>query len=294
MQLIKVNNASSFQEMDLSDPNSGGATRHHIVQSVENSLERLKTSYIDLLYVHVYDYGTCIEETLRAMTDVVKSGKVNYTGASNFTGWQVSTFSQTIIKHVLNASYFKLQKALDTSKYLKLEKFCCVQMQYNLICRDVEFDTSEVCKFENISLLPWSPLKGGYLSGKIDRNSSGAPEGSRIHATINPVQSHPTFEQFNNERTWAIIDTCREIGSRHGGKTVPQVALRWLMQKSVVPSVVFGAKTVEQLEENLGAVEFQLSEEEMMMLDEVSKQNPPVVQEQIYRMNNLRFLKALT
>lgn len=188
---------------------------------------------------------------------------------------------------------FQLQKAADASKYLNLEKFCCAQLQYNLLCRDVEVDSMEVCKWENISLLPWSPLKGGYLAGKLDRKSTGAPEGTRIHATKNPVQSHPTFEQFDNERTWAIIDTCKAIADKRGnGTTVAQVAIRWLLQRSTVSSVVLGAKTMEQLDDNLRSAELNLDEDEMAALDKASVQPIPVVHEQVIRMNASRLVKA--
>ena len=155
-----------------------------------------------------------------------------YIGASNFSGWQ-------------------LQKAMDLSSKLGLERFCCIQSQYNLLVREIAWEVGEVCKFEKVGLLPWSPLKGGYLSGKITRTSNGAPEGTRVHFVSNsktfpPGQAFPSFDQWNNDQTWKIIDTCEKLAKKHNA-TVAQVAIRWLVQKEIVPSVVIGARTMEQL-----------------------------------------------
>ncbi len=252
------------------DPNSRGLSRHHIMTNVEESLARLQTSYIDLLYVHVWDHGTPIEETLRALTDLVRSGKVRYLGASNFAGWQI-------------------QKASDVSQYRNLERFCCLQNHYNLLVRDNEWEVNEVCANEGIALLPWSPLKGGFLSGVI--SPSGAPEGTRVHhvttKNLPSMQSHPHFPEFDNDRTWRIIDECKAIGKEIGA-TVPQVAIAWLLHKSIVPSVVIGAKTLEQLEENMAAGKVKLSEKQMKRLDEVSDVPLPYPYEQIERLNKRR------
>ncbi len=164
-------------------------------------------------------------------------------------------------------------------------------MQYNLLCRDVEFDSVDVCDIEGVGFLPWSPLKGGFLTGKISRIEGKAPEGSRIAAAtrIGSLQSpsHPSFDHLNDDRTWKIIDLCREIAEKRG-KSCAQVALRWLMQKPFVTSVVFGAKNLEQLDDNLGAIDFELTDEEMKALDEISEQKAPAGVEMIRRLNQHR------
>ncbi|XP_059085590.1 1-deoxyxylulose-5-phosphate synthase YajO-like [Tigriopus californicus] len=260
------------QAMRDDDPNCAGLSRHHIITNVEESLERLQTSYIDLLYVHVWDHGTPIQETLSALSDLVRCGKVHYIGASNFTGWQILTAS-------------------ETSKSLGLEKFCCLQQQYNLIVREIEWEVTEACSMTGMGLIPWSPLKGGWLSGKIHRGSQGAPTGSRVafaQETGKANQSGPDFDSLAAQpRVWNILDQLKKTAASHG-KTVAQVAIRWLLQRPNVPSVVIGAKTLGQLQDNLGAVSFQLSLEEMKSLDEASALPAPYPYEMIQRLNTKR------
>ena len=240
-------------------PNDLGLSRSHILAAVEDSLRRLQTPYIDLYQVHVWDAGTPLEETLRALDDLVRSGKVRYTGWSNLTGWQVV-------------------KVVAESKRLGLAPPVSLQEQYSLLCRSTEWEVAEACASEGLALLPWSPLKGGWLSGKMTREAP--PEGSRVavqEAKGAAMQSHPTFSQFaGQEKVWALLEGLAKVaGEVGGGATVAQVAIRWLLQKPNVPAVVIGAKTVAQLQDNLGALRFALTGPQVAALDALSAEAPP-------------------
>ena len=249
-------------------PNDVGRSRAHVLKAVADSLERLQTDYIDLLQPHAWDAGTPVEETVRALDDLVRAGKVRYWGWSNLTGWQT-------------------QLIVDTCRRLGVSPPASLQQQYSLLCRQVEWEVVEVCARENVAFLPWSPLKGGWLSGKVDR-STGCPEGTRIawaEATGVSLQSGPGFSVFkDDEKAWAIIDGLRAV-ARELGATVPQVAIRWLLQKRVVTAVVIGAKSVAQLEDNLGAAEIALSDAQVAALDALSHVPAPYPYEMLGRMN---------
>ncbi|XP_048257705.1 1-deoxyxylulose-5-phosphate synthase YajO-like [Haliotis rufescens] len=230
-------------------PYGVGLSRRHIVQSIKNSLERLQTDYVDLYQMHKWDDGTPIEETLRTFDDLVRCGKVRYVGASNVLGWQ-------------------LQKIACTTEKLGMNPFISLQQQYSLVCRESEFEPFQVCKTEGLGVLPWSPLKGGLLSGKYTRESP--PTTGRLGwRREKDAGSWNTVQE--NDQMWAIMDAVRDIANTHG-KSMAQVSLRWLLQKDVVPSVIIGATTLSQLDDNLGAASgWTLSSEEMARLDEVSE-----------------------
>ncbi|XP_066274333.1 1-deoxyxylulose-5-phosphate synthase YajO-like isoform X3 [Branchiostoma lanceolatum] len=238
--------------------NRVGLSRHHIMQSIDDSLRRLRTDYVDLYQIHMWDKAVPIEETLSALNDLVRAGKVRYLGASNVTGWQ-------------------LQKIVDLSKSMGLNKWISLQAECNLLCRGIEWELTDVCREEGIGIIPWSPLKGGLLTGKFERECD-APEGTRIsHATktrkIN--EAAPDFEKVKkDDKTWDILNVMKKVAEAQG-KTPAQVAIRWLLQKDVVSSVIIGAKTVQQLEDNMGAsTGWEITEEQIAELDTVSQMDP--------------------
>jgi aryl-alcohol dehydrogenase-like predicted oxidoreductase len=230
--------------------NDLGLSRKHIVASVHASLERLQTDYLDLLQVHCWDRGTPLAETLTTLNDLVRQGVVRYIGASNFSGWQ-------------------LQKALDTSRELGLEAFVSLQPQYNLLCRSTEWELIELCLEEGLGVLPWSPLRGGWLSGKFKRGMEKPPEDSRIAIAAENGWSE-SWENYNNDHTWNVLDALHAV-AEETGKHPAQVAVRWLLQRPGVTSPIVGARTMGQLETNLAVVDWELSEAHMNTLNEVSK-----------------------
>ncbi len=229
-------------------PNDVGLSRKHIVDSCNGSLKRLGTDYIDLYQVHSFDPRTPLEETLRALDDLVRDGKVRYIGVSNFTGWQ-------------------LMKALSISEKQNLEKFVTLQALYSLIARDLENELVPLCLDQKLGILPWSPLGGGFLTGKY-RRGKARPAGAR--------RTDPTnqFLQFDEEKGFDIVDELEKIAANHQA-TVTQAALNYLLRKPAVTSVIIGAKTKEQLADNLKATDWEMTSEEVARLDELSK--PPRV-----------------
>ncbi|KAK7095025.1 hypothetical protein V1264_006489 [Littorina saxatilis] len=257
--------------MDMSNPNAAGLGRRHIIESVEQSLKRLKTDYIDLLQTHIWDDAVPLEETLTTLNDLVRSGKVRYVGASNVTGWQ-------------------LQKIVDLNKQLGFNPYISLQQQYSLVCRESELEPFQVCKLDGMGVLPWSPLKGGFLTGKVKREEK--PKEGRLgwstqSGSIN-MQSAPSWAALNKDSNWTTLDTVEKI-AKAKGKSVAQVSLRWLLQKSVVSSVIIGATKMHQLDDNMGAASgWTLTEDEMKQLDEASKPEIPYPYEMIWRMNATR------
>jgi aryl-alcohol dehydrogenase-like predicted oxidoreductase len=239
-------------------PNDLGLSRAHIMQAVEDSLARLQTPYIDLYQCHLWDAGTPVEETLRALDDLVRAGKVRYTGWSNVSGWQ-------------------MMKVLAVSAAAGYTPPVSLQVQYSLLCRSTEWELTEVCEREGVGLMPWSGLKGGWLTGKMVRGV-GAPAGTRvaaIEATGKPMQSHPSFTQFaEDESVWGVLEGLGDI-AKELGSTIPAVALRWLLQKPSVPSLVIGCRTMEQLESNLQACAVALTPAHMARLDALSAKPAP-------------------
>ncbi len=235
-------------------PNDVGLSRKHILASVEASLRRLDTNYIDLLQVHAWDPGTPLAETLRTLNGLVQSGKVRYIGASNFAGWQ-------------------LQKAIDLSRQHGWEPFSSLQPLYNMLDRSVEWELAPVCQNEGLGIIPWSPLRGGWLTGKYRRGMSGPPENTRVAKAESEGWSE-SWSAYDNERTWTILDALFAIAEELE-KAPAQVALRWLSQRPGVTAPIVGARTMAHLESNLGAAGWQLSEEHMARLTAVSEPTKP-------------------
>ena len=225
--------------------NDVGASRGHIMDAVDASLQRLQTDYIDLYQIHGADSITPVEETLRALDTLVSQGKVRYIGCSNWYGWQ-------------------LMKALGISAQKNLAKLDTLQAYYSIASRDLEREIVPLLKDQQTGLLVWSPLAGGLLSGKYSRENQ-KPEDSRRSAFDFPL--------VDKDRTWRILDILRPIAESHG-TSVATVALAWVLAKPFVTSVIIGAKRLDQLQQNLSAAELQLTEEQMKQLDEVSTLPP--------------------
>lgn len=221
-------------------PNDVGLSRLHIMRAVEDSLERLGTDWIDLYQIHRADPLTDIEDTLRALDDLVRQGKVRYIGCSNLPAWQ-------------------LMKALGISKAEGLERFRCTQSYYSLVGRELERDTIPLVEDQGLGLLVWSPLAGGFLSGKFRRNQTG--EGRRKTFDFPPV---------DKEKGYEVVDALVRVAERHDASAA-RVALAWVLAKPAVTSVIVGARDLRQLDDDLAAVDLQLTAEDLAELDEVSK-----------------------
>lgn len=223
-------------------PNDSGLTRKHIIQQADASLKRMQLDYIDLYQIHSFDPLTPFEETLSALDDLVKVGKVRYIGASNMAAWQ-------------------LMKALDYSKYHHLSKFVSLQAYYTIAGRDLERELVPLLKDQKVGLMVWSPLAGGLLSGKYNRKEEKLEGGRRANFDFPPV---------NKDRAFDIVDAL-QIMAEHKGATVAQLALAWLLHQQVVTSVIIGANKIEQLEDNLKSIDVTFTSEELKQLDEISK-----------------------
>ena len=225
--------------------NDVGASRGHIMDAVEASLRRLQTDHIDLYQIHGNDTVTPVEETLRALDALVTQGKVRYIGCSNWQAW-------------------KIAKALGISQFKNLARFDTLQAYYSIAGRDLERDIIPLLQAEKTGLLVWSPLAGGLLSGKFSRENQ-KPEGSR--------RSEFDFPVVDKERAWRTLDAMAPIAKAHGCSSA-RISLAWLLTKSVVTSVIIGAKRLDQLEDNIAAVDLQLTADEIKQLDEVSTLPP--------------------
>ncbi len=243
-------------------PNDVGLSRKHILSAVEASLRRLGTDYIDLYQVHMWDPGTPLEETLGALNQLVESGKVRYLGASNYAGWQ-------------------LQKAIDISCQNGWEAFACLQPLYNLLDRSIEWELLPVCEAEGVGVIPWSPLRGGWLSGKYRRGMTAPPLDTRIAVAEKHGWSE-AWGAYANEHTWQVIDALLAVAGE-AEKSPAQVALNWLLQKPAVAAPILGARTLAHLEDNLGATGWALSNEHMERLEQASAQPWPYPYEGITR-----------
>lgn len=266
-KLVVMTKCRGAVDPSTAGPNDIGLSRLHILQACEDSLARLQTPYIDVLQAHVWDDGTPVEEQVRAFAHLIDTGKIRYYGYSNTTGWQ-------------------LQKLVDTADRLGLPRPIALQQQYSLLCRQVEWEVTPVCEREGVGFLPWSPLKGGWLSGKITRES-GIPANSRIawaEATGSGMQSHPGYSKFkDDEKVWGLIDALQAT-AQEASCTVAQVAIRWLLQKKAVSSVVIGAKSVKQLADNIQAAKVRLPDAAMAKLDEASALPVPYPYEMVNRL----------
>jgi aryl-alcohol dehydrogenase-like predicted oxidoreductase len=225
--------------------NDIGASRGHIMDAVEASLRRLQTDYIDLYQIHANDAITPVEETLRALDTLVQQGKVRYSGSSNWHAW-------------------KIAKALGISENKNLARFDTLQAYYSIAGRDLERDIVPLLEAEHLGLLVWSPLAGGLLSGKFSRENQ-KPSDSR--------RTEFDFPIADKERTWKILDVIAPIAKAHQCSAA-RVSLAWLLAKPVVTSVIIGAKRLDQLTDNLAAVDFKLTADEMQRLDAVSELPP--------------------
>ena len=233
-----------------SGPNDIGLSRKHIFAAVRESLRRMGTDYVDLYQVHAWDPATPLEETLGALNDLVRDGLVRYIGASNFRGWQ-------------------LQKALDLSRLHGWDAFCCLQPQYNLLARATEYELIPLCLAEGLGVIPWSPLRGGWLSGRYTRGMKPPTESSRV-GMAEKMGWGESWSRYNNEHTWRVIDELAAV-SRDTGKSLAQTALRWLMQKPGVTAPILGARALSQLTDTLGSSEWKLSDDHMRRLDAASE-----------------------
>lgn len=233
--------------------NEVGLSRKHILDSVHASLRRLKTDYIDLYQVHAWDSATPLEETLSTLDGLVKAGKVRYIGASNYTAWQ-------------------LQKAIDISGFRGWEPFICLQPLYNLLDRELEWELVPVCLNEGVGIIPWSPLRGGWLGGRYRRGMQAPPEGSRVDDASKYNWSE-SWDKYATERTWTVLDRLFDVAAQ-SGKEPAQVALRWLMQKPGVTAPIIGVRSMRHLESNLGAAGWALTAEQMASLDAASEKEP--------------------
>jgi aryl-alcohol dehydrogenase-like predicted oxidoreductase len=233
-----------------SGANDLGLSRKHILSSVESSLRRLQTDYIDLYQVHCWDEKTPLEETLSTLNDLVRKGVVRYLGASNFGGWQ-------------------LQRAIDASRENSWEGFVCLQPQYNLLCRSTEWELIPLSVREGLGVIPWSPLRGGWLSGKFKRGMTAPPEGSRIELAEKKDWGEK-WSAYNREETWRALDALHEVASSVE-RSPAQVAINWLLQKPGVTAPIIGARRIQQLENNLNSTGWSLSPDQVAKLDEASE-----------------------
>ncbi|MEE8593935.1 MAG: aldo/keto reductase [Candidatus Bipolaricaulota bacterium] len=239
--------------------NDHGLSRKHLLSAIDDSLTRLETDYIDLYYVHSQDATTPLEETLDTLNDLVHSGKIRYFGASNFMSSE-------------------LQRALCVSHTHHWNRFSCLQPEYNLLVRSTEWELLPLCRREGLGVVCYAPLAGGWLTGKYRRDEALPPESRAARGDC--WDDLP--EQRANDRAWAVIDALREVAKTRG-KTPAQVALNWLQLQSGVTAPIVGARTVEQLEENLGALGWQLSGDELEHLDAASRMSLPYPYDYIAR-----------
>lgn len=227
--------------------NNVGSSRHHLIQSCEASLRRLKTDYIDIYTMHGFDAQTPVEETLRTLDNLVQSGKVRYIACSNFSGWH-------------------LMKSLATSERYGWSRYVAHQAYYSLIGRELEWELIPLALDQKVGTLVWSPLAGGRLSGKF-RRTQPMPVGSRIQQGGGEGPAVPEVWFYQ------LIDVLDEVAVETG-KTVAQIALNWLLQRPTVASVIIGARNEEQLRQNLGAVGWSLTDKQIAKLDSASEREP--------------------
>ncbi len=221
-------------------PNDEGLSRAHIMAAVEGSLRRLNTDYIDLYQTHWFDENTSIEESLSALDDLVRQGKVRYIGCSNYPAW-------------------RLTEAVWTSEHYRLARFDSLQPHYSLVHRsEFERELAEVCRTYGVGVIPYSPLAGGFLTGKYRRESQ--VESARLRGV----------QRYFNEQNWTLLELLEKLGQEKGGASISQVALAWLLTNPLITSPIIGPRSMEQLHDNLGAVGLRLTVEEKKLVDEAS------------------------
>jgi aryl-alcohol dehydrogenase-like predicted oxidoreductase len=235
--------ATKFRFTMGEGPNRSGASRYRIMRCAEASLARLKTDRIDLYQIHMQDIETPEDETLRALEDLVRQGKVLYIGCSNYAA-------------------YRLMNALWTSKVEHLSRFVTLQAEYSLVARDIEREHVPLCRDMGLGVLPWSPLAGGFLSGKYER-SAPLPAGSRL------TEKKERYARFDNDRCWRALDAAKAVAAEVSS-TPAAVSLAWLLSKPQVTSAIFGARDLAQLESNVKATELSLSPDQLKRLDDAS------------------------
>jgi aryl-alcohol dehydrogenase-like predicted oxidoreductase len=228
-------------------PNDVGSSRYHLLEACDASLRRLGTDYIDIYHPHGFDAQTPVEETLHTLDGLVQSGKVRYLACSNFSGWH-------------------LMKSLAVSERYGWSRYVAHQVYYSLIGRDYEWELMPLALDQKVAAIIWSPLGWGRLTGKI-RRGQPLPAVSRLHSTAE--QGPPVADEYLHKVVDALDEVCRETG-----KTIPQIALNWLLQRPSVANVIMGARTEEQLRQNLGAVGWNLTPEQVARLDAASDPTP--------------------
>jgi aryl-alcohol dehydrogenase-like predicted oxidoreductase len=243
---VIISTKATFR-FDKEQPNSVGSSRFHLIEAVNAALKRLQTDYIDVFQLHGFDAMTPVEETLSTLDDLVRAGKIRYTGVSNFSGWH-------------------LQKSLDVAERYGYPRYVANQTYYSLIGRDYEWELMPLGLDAGIGAIVWSPLGWGRLTGKI-RRGQPLPETSRLHKTVDMAPPVP------DEYVYKVVDALEAIAAETG-KTVPQIALNWLLQRPTVATVLIGARNEEQLRQNLGAVGWNLTPEQVKKLDDASIQRP--------------------
>ncbi len=221
-------------------PNKKGLSRKHVFDQCQASLERLRTDYVDLYQIHRWDESTPIEETLHALDDLIEEGKVRYVGASTMSAYQFT-------------------RALYTADVENVERFVCMQPEYNAVDRHEEANILPVCAEEGIGVIPWSPLAGGFLTGKYDRNAD--PEGD-----LRAAADEYTKQRFTDEN-WAVLDVVEELAEAKEASPA-QVSLAWLLHKDVVDAPIIGPRSIEHLEENVAAIGVELSPDELERIEE--------------------------
>jgi len=227
------------------DPNDQGLSRQHIQKSVEGSLHRMQTDYIDIYQAHWFDEEISIEESLRAFDELVRQGKVRFIGCSNYPAW-------------------RLMEALWTSDKFNLIRYDTLQPHYNLVKRaEFERELSDVCQKYDIGVIPYSPLSGGFLTGKY-RKDQEIPKGSR-------GENSPRLRKYFTDENWELLDLLEGIGERKGGFSISQVALAWHLSNPVITSPIIGPRNMEQLEDNIGAVGLRITNDEMEQLNQASE-----------------------
>jgi aryl-alcohol dehydrogenase-like predicted oxidoreductase len=231
--------------------NDRGSSRLHLTSAIEASLRRLQTDRIDLYQLHSWDAYTPVEETLATLDDLVRQGKARYVGISNFTGWQVA-------------------KATGLQRHHGWAPFVTIQPQYSLITRDIEREVLPAALDAGLGVLPWSPLGGGFLSGKYRRDRPPPPD-SRIATATDDMEE--AWARRATERNWAIVDAVQQVAEQTG-HSIPQVAINWLLTREGVTAPILGARTLEQLEDNLGAVGWRLEPAHLERLDAPSRLEP--------------------
>jgi aryl-alcohol dehydrogenase-like predicted oxidoreductase len=240
---VLISTKANFSMGD--DPNDSGSSRFALIRACEASLRRLGTDYIDIYFMHGFDATTPVEETLSALDDLIRSGKVRYIGCSNFSGWH-------------------LMKALSVSERHGWARYVAQQVYYSLVSRELEWELMPLALDQKVASVVWSPLAGGALSGKL-RRGQPLPEGSRL-ATAD-------FPNVRSEKLYEVIDVLESV-AEETGKTMAQVSLNWVLQRPSVASVIIGARDERQLKQNLGAIGWNLSADQIARLDAASETRP--------------------